>query len=146
MAPHIDDMVNKPYQTVDRMNCAMRCHQVEQIPSVRTSSLGTKYQLISTNRCITCYVLPRNGSSPGRPEQGTTEIDSVVGMGRLPDFGDEKSLPCVSAVVEVMRWLSRGHASRCALPCILPHDNKLTCSYDLLTHSGSSLPDCGRCL
>ena len=32
------------------------------------------------------------------------EIDSVVGMGRLPDFGDERSLPYVSAVVEVTRW------------------------------------------
>ena len=33
------------------------------------------------------------------------EIDSVVGVDRLPDFDDEASLPYVSALVkEVMRW------------------------------------------
>jgi cytochrome P450 len=33
------------------------------------------------------------------------EIDNVVGVDRLPDFGDETSLPYVSALVkEVMRW------------------------------------------
>jgi cytochrome P450 len=42
---------------------------------------------------------------PGAQSRAQTEIDNVVGTGRLPDFGDEKSLPYVSAIVEeVMRW------------------------------------------
>jgi cytochrome P450 len=42
---------------------------------------------------------------PEAQRRAQTEIDNVVGMGRLPDFGDEASLPYVSALVnEVMRW------------------------------------------
>ena len=42
---------------------------------------------------------------PDAQSRAQTEIDNVVGSGRLPDFGDEKSLPYVSALVEeVMRW------------------------------------------
>lgn len=42
---------------------------------------------------------------PDAQGRAQREIDSVVGTGRFPDFGDEKSLPYVSAVVEeVMRW------------------------------------------
>jgi cytochrome P450 len=33
------------------------------------------------------------------------ELDSVIGMGNLPDFPDEGSLPYVTALVkEVLRW------------------------------------------
>ncbi len=42
---------------------------------------------------------------PDSQRRAQEEIDNVVGSARLPDFGDEMSLPYVSAVVnEVMRW------------------------------------------
>ena len=42
---------------------------------------------------------------PDAQRKAHIEIDNVVGMDRLPDFGDETSLPYVSALVkEVMRW------------------------------------------
>lgn len=42
---------------------------------------------------------------PDAQGKAQIEIDNVVGMDRLPDFGDETSLPYVSALVkEVMRW------------------------------------------
>ncbi|KAF7333787.1 Cytochrome P450 [Mycena venus] len=43
------------------------------------------------------------------------EIDSVIGLGNLPDFADEPSLPYVSAIVkEVLRW-------RNVTPIAFPH-------------------------
>jgi hypothetical protein len=42
---------------------------------------------------------------PDAQSRAQREIDNVVGTGRLPNFGDELSLPYVSALVEeVMRW------------------------------------------
>jgi cytochrome P450 len=42
---------------------------------------------------------------PDAQSRAQREIDNVVGTGRLPNFGDEMSLPYVSALVEeVMRW------------------------------------------
>jgi cytochrome P450 len=42
---------------------------------------------------------------PDAQQKAQKEIDSVVGVGRLPDFDDESSMPYVSALVnEVMRW------------------------------------------
>jgi len=42
---------------------------------------------------------------PDAQRRAQMEIDNVVGTGRLPHFGDETSLPYVSALVnEVMRW------------------------------------------
>ena len=42
---------------------------------------------------------------PDAQRKAQMEIDDVVGLDRLPDFGDETSLPYVSALVkEVMRW------------------------------------------
>ena len=42
---------------------------------------------------------------PDAQRRAQMEIDSVVGTARLPDFGDETTLPYVSALVkEVMRW------------------------------------------
>lgn len=42
---------------------------------------------------------------PETQSRAQTEIDDVVGAGRLPNFDDEMSLPYVSALVEeVMRW------------------------------------------
>jgi len=42
---------------------------------------------------------------PDAQRKAQMEIDNVIGVDRLPDFGDETSLPYVSALVkEVMRW------------------------------------------
>lgn len=42
---------------------------------------------------------------PDAQRKAQMEIDNVVGVDRLPDFGDETTLPYVSALVkEVMRW------------------------------------------
>ncbi|KAF5391170.1 hypothetical protein D9757_002998 [Collybiopsis confluens] len=42
---------------------------------------------------------------PEVQERARREIDSVVGLGRLPDFSDRKSLPYIDAIVkEVLRW------------------------------------------
>ena len=42
---------------------------------------------------------------PDAQRKAQMEIDNVIGIDRLPDFGDEMSLPYVSALVkEVMRW------------------------------------------
>jgi cytochrome P450 len=42
---------------------------------------------------------------PDAQRKAQMEIDNVVGVDRLPNFGDEMSLPYVSALVkEVMRW------------------------------------------
>lgn len=33
------------------------------------------------------------------------ELDSVVGVGQLPKYGDEATLPYISAIVkEILRW------------------------------------------
>ncbi|KAE9389422.1 cytochrome P450 [Gymnopus androsaceus JB14] len=42
---------------------------------------------------------------PDVQEKARREIDSVVGLGRLPDFNDRGSLPYIDAIVkEVLRW------------------------------------------
>jgi cytochrome P450 len=42
---------------------------------------------------------------PDAQRKAQMEIDNIIGLDRLPDFGDETSLPYVSALVkEVMRW------------------------------------------
>jgi cytochrome P450 len=68
---------------------------------------------------------------PDAQRRAQREIDSVVGAGRLPDFGDEMSLPYVSAVVEeVMRWHPVAPVgAHC--PACFPMVNKLTYFYDL---------------
>jgi cytochrome P450 len=44
-------------------------------------------------------------SNPGAFAKAQAELDTVLGPGQLPNFGDEASLPYVAAVVmEVMRW------------------------------------------
>ncbi|KAF8210798.1 cytochrome P450 [Mycena galopus ATCC 62051] len=52
---------------------------------------------------------------PWVQDRAQAEIDSVVGSGQLPAFGDESALPYVSAVVkEVLRW-------RNVTPIAMPH-------------------------
>jgi cytochrome P450 len=42
---------------------------------------------------------------PEAQQKAHEEIDAVLGADRLPDFGDEASLPYVSALcAEVQRW------------------------------------------
>ena len=46
---------------------------------------------------------------PDVQKKAQTEIDAVVGTGRLPTFADQPDLPYVNAVVtEVFRWNSVG--------------------------------------
>jgi hypothetical protein len=43
--------------------------------------------------------------NPEAQKMAQAEIDSVVGVGHLPDFADEAALPYVSAIVkEALRW------------------------------------------
>ncbi|KAF8586653.1 cytochrome P450 [Ramaria rubella] len=52
---------------------------------------------------------------PEVQKKAQAELDSVIGMNRLPDFGDRESLPYIEAVVkETLRW----HP---ALPLGIPH-------------------------
>ncbi|KAF7345632.1 Cytochrome P450 [Mycena venus] len=54
-------------------------------------------------------------ANPGAQKKAQAEIDSVVGVGHLPDFADESALPYVSAIVkEVLRW-------RNVTPIAIPH-------------------------
>lgn len=44
---------------------------------------------------------------PDVQEKARREIDSVVGLGRLPDFNDRGSLPYIDAIVkEVLRYVT----------------------------------------
>ncbi|KAJ7036666.1 cytochrome P450, partial [Mycena alexandri] len=53
--------------------------------------------------------------NPEAQKKAQAEIDSVVGIGHLPDFSDEASTPYVSAIVkEVLRW-------RNVTPIAIPH-------------------------
>lgn len=42
---------------------------------------------------------------PAVQEKAQAQLDSVIGMNRLPDFDDISSLPYIEAVLmEIMRW------------------------------------------
>jgi len=44
---------------------------------------------------------------PAVQKKAQAEIDAVVGLSRLPDFSDRRSLPYINALVkESMRWQS----------------------------------------
>lgn len=44
---------------------------------------------------------------PDVQEKARREIDSVIGLGRLPDFNDRGSLPYIDAIVkEVLRYVA----------------------------------------
>jgi len=120
LAPHIDEMVNKPYQTVkDALATGLA------VPSVAASMIASLHENPSREDELTSKAVPATmyigGADttvaalltfflamvlhPDAQRRAQTEIDNVVGTGRLPDFGDEVSLPYVSALVnEVMRW------------------------------------------
>ncbi|KAI0286409.1 cytochrome P450 [Russula brevipes] len=127
LAPHIDEMVNKPYQTVkDALAMGVA------VPSVAASMIASLHEQPSREDELTSKAVPATmyiGKSfrllthcvstvaalltfflamvlhPEAQKRAQMEIDSVVGTGRLPDFDDEAALPFVSALVsEVMRW------------------------------------------
>ncbi|KAF8467547.1 cytochrome P450 [Russula ochroleuca] len=120
LAPRIDDMINKPYQTVKEALAAGIA-----VPSVAGSMIASLGEKPSHEDELTSKALygasPSGGADttvaslltfflamvlhPDAQSRAQREIDNVVGTSRLPNFGDEKSLPYVSAVVgEVMRW------------------------------------------
>ena len=44
---------------------------------------------------------------PEMMQRAREELDSVVGQGRLPDFGDRPTLPFIDALMsELIRWTS----------------------------------------
>ncbi|KAH9011824.1 cytochrome P450 [Lactarius hengduanensis] len=107
-APHIDEMVNKPYQTVKdalAKGAAVPSVAASMITSLcenpsREDELTSKATVAALLTFFLAMVL-----HPDAQRKAQTEIDNVVGVDRLPDFGDEASLPYVSALVkEVMRW------------------------------------------
>ncbi|KAI0249028.1 cytochrome P450 [Lactifluus subvellereus] len=119
-APHIDDMVNKPYQTVkDALARGIA------VPSVAATMIASLHEKPSHEDELTSKAVPATmyigGADttvaalrtfflamvlhPAAQRRAQMEIDKVVGTDRLPDFRDEMSLPYISALVkEVMRW------------------------------------------
>ncbi|KIJ19070.1 hypothetical protein PAXINDRAFT_128376 [Paxillus involutus ATCC 200175] len=71
---------------------------------------------------LACFVLAMV-LNPDVQRRAQADIDMVVDMDRLPDFGDRPSLPYIDAVVrEVMRW-------RPVIPLGLPHATSLSDVY-----------------
>ncbi|KAI9450441.1 cytochrome P450 [Lactarius psammicola] len=119
-APHIDEMVNKPYQTVKDALA-----KGTAVPSVAASMISGLRETPSREDELTSKAVPATmyigGADttvaalltfflamvlhPDAQRKAQMEIDNVVGMDRLPDFADEASLPYVSALIkEVLRW------------------------------------------
>lgn len=54
---------------------------------------------------------------PEAQAKAQLELDSVLGFGQLPSFGDEASLPYISAIVnECLRW-------EVPTPIAIPHQS-----------------------
>lgn len=54
---------------------------------------------------------------PDVQKRAQAEIDRVVGSSRLPDFGDEDSLPYLTAITkEILRWSALVPFGECSLP------------------------------
>ncbi|KAI9452763.1 cytochrome P450, partial [Lactarius psammicola] len=120
LAPHIDEMLDKPYRTVkDALAKGIA------VPSVAASMIAGLRGEPSHEDELTSKAIPATmylgGVDttvsafltfflamvlyPDAQRRAQMEIDRVVGTARLPDFGDETTLPYVSALVkEVMRW------------------------------------------
>ncbi|KAF8838804.1 cytochrome P450 [Paxillus ammoniavirescens] len=84
----------------------------EVIKAVATTAFAAAFG--TTEGTVACFVLAMV-LNPDVQRRAQAEIDTVVDMDRLPDFGDRPSLPYIDAVVrEVMRW-------RPVTPLSLPH-------------------------
>ncbi|KAI0629120.1 cytochrome P450 [Trametes polyzona] len=58
----------------------------------------------TTNAAVHAFILAM-AMHPDAQLKAQTELDAIVGPGRLPDFSDQSSLPYVTALVkEVLRW------------------------------------------
>jgi cytochrome P450 len=81
---------------------------------------------------------------PDAQRRAQKEIDDVVGMGRLPDFDDESSLPYVSALVnEVMRWHPVAPVGMCLSHTAFSHGERMLFIFFGLISSGSPPSDRG---
>ncbi|KAI9443617.1 cytochrome P450 [Lactarius indigo] len=120
LAPHIDEMLDKPYQAVkDALAKGIA------VPSVAASMITglrgePSYEDELTSKAVPATMYLGGADTtvsafltfflamvlhPDAQRRAQMEIDRVVGTARLPDFGDETTLPYVSALVkEVMRW------------------------------------------
>ncbi|RXW22173.1 hypothetical protein EST38_g3678 [Candolleomyces aberdarensis] len=97
----------------------------EEMEYVARSVCGTAYlagsETIVGSSLALIYAL---GSHPDVQKKAQTEIDSIVGLDRLPMSDDIKNLPYVHAILkELNRWFT-------ALPLGLPHSNIEDDEYD----------------
>jgi len=84
----------------------------EAIKAVAATAFAAAFS--TTEGTLACFVLAMV-LNPDVQRRAQADIDMVVDMDRLPDFGDRSSLPYIDAVVrEVMRW-------RPVIPLGLPH-------------------------
>ncbi|KAJ7483474.1 cytochrome P450 [Mycena latifolia] len=108
---------NAPYSfTASALRTLEDCENKEYQEQVIKSTAGTMYiaGADSTVSALGTFILAML-CNPEAQLKAQAEIDSVVQKGHLPDFGDEASLPYVSAVVkEVLRW-------RPVTPIGIPH-------------------------
>ncbi|KIK95117.1 hypothetical protein PAXRUDRAFT_827339 [Paxillus rubicundulus Ve08.2h10] len=84
----------------------------EVIKAVATTAFAAAFS--TTEGTLACFVLAMV-LNPDVQRRAQADIDMVVNMDRLPNFGDRPSLPYIDAVLrEVMRW-------RPVAPLGLPH-------------------------
>ncbi|KAJ7483475.1 cytochrome P450 [Mycena latifolia] len=98
---------NAPYSfTASALRTLEDCENKEYQEQTIKSTAGSMYLAgaDSTVSALGTFILAML-CNPEAQLKAQAEIDSVVQKGHLPDFGDEASLPYVSAVVkEVLRW------------------------------------------
>lgn len=87
---------------------------VDSVKHVASGVLGAATE--TTTSTLHSFLLAI-AANPDILKRAQTEIDSVVGRGRLPGFSDRSSLPYITAIVkESLRWLP-------VFPTALPHAN-----------------------
>ncbi|KAG6889519.1 hypothetical protein C0995_000400 [Termitomyces sp. Mi166 len=126
------DMVNKPYEAVKRniekgdaalsftssclKNMGESSGDSKLQEDIIKSTAGTMYAAGSdtTVAAVASCILGLL-TNPAALKKGQEEIDRVMGSDRLPTFGDENSLPYITAITkEALRW-------REVAPIALPH-------------------------
>ncbi|KAJ7155817.1 cytochrome P450 [Mycena filopes] len=100
---------------LDRLNDWSSADKAERESTVKASAANTYAAGADTTvSALGTFVLAMI-LNPGVQRKAQAEIDSVVGVGHLPDFSDEPRLPYICAIVkEVLRW-------RNVTPIALPH-------------------------
>ncbi|GJJ10576.1 hypothetical protein Clacol_004803 [Clathrus columnatus] len=85
----------------------------EQIIKEAAAS-GLSAGIETTSSSIIAFFLAM-AMHPGVQERAQTEIDAVIGKGRLPNFDDRPALPYVEAVFrETVRWFQASPMGKCA--------------------------------